>query len=154
MSYLALLRVAELRCAGGQMSHLFQVISSCLRCSDESPFYRTYPNLAWRVYIIVNTTFNNLTNIIESATNPHKRISGHALLCANRKPESTPKPTGYSVWYCLHYSENLNKLHNNKFLHVRLLDAQQYAIIIVMAWITSKLWRISGASWSSGLIRQ
>ena len=35
MSYLALLRVAELSWAGGRMSHLFQVISSCLRCSDK-----------------------------------------------------------------------------------------------------------------------
>ena len=33
---LVLLSSAELRCAGGQMSHPFQVISSCLRCSDQS----------------------------------------------------------------------------------------------------------------------
>ena len=46
MSYLALLRVAELRWAGGQMSHFFQVISSCLRCSDKSHLVQGYPNLA------------------------------------------------------------------------------------------------------------
>ena len=36
MSYLALLRVAQLRWACSQMSHLFQVISSYLRCTDKS----------------------------------------------------------------------------------------------------------------------
>ena len=36
MSYLALLRVAELSWAGGRMSHPFQVNSSCLRRSNKS----------------------------------------------------------------------------------------------------------------------
>ena len=47
--------LSELRCAGGWVSHLFQMISSCLR-------YRTYPNLT--CVSIHTSTFVTLCKIV------------------------------------------------------------------------------------------